>query len=69
MKVYGICIGDYVNECNFMFCEARNKTEARSAGMRYKRAWKIREPILKIVEIPESIGNDNNARRKYAVAA
>jgi len=37
--------------------------------MRYKRAWKIREPILKIVEIPESIGNDNNARRKYAVAA
>lgn len=69
MKVYGICIGDYISESNFMFCKARNKTEARSEGMRYKRAWKVREPILKIVEIPESVGDDNEARRKYAASA
>lgn len=69
MKVYGICIGSWVSESNFMFCTARNKTEARREGMRYKRAWKIREPILKIVEIPENVENDNEARRKYAASA
>ncbi len=69
MKIYGVCIGSHVSADNFMFCKANNKTEARSEGMRYKRAWKIREPILKIVEIPESIGTDSEARREYAASA
>ena len=69
MKLYGVCIGDYVCESNFMFCKAKNKTEARNSGMRYKRAWGAREPILKIVEIPGSIEADDEARRKYAVSA
>ena len=69
IKLYGVCIGDYVAESNFMFCKAKNKTEARSDGMRYKRAWGVRDPILKIVEIPESIEADDEARRKHAVSA
>ncbi len=69
MKTYGICIGKWVSEGNFLFCTARNKTEARSEGMKYKRAWQIREPILKIVEIPESIANNDAERRNYAVTA
>ena len=69
MKCYGICIGSYISEDNFMFCMAKNKTEARSRGNLYRRQWDISDPILKIVEIPDSLKEDNDAKRKYAVEA
>jgi len=69
MKYYGVCIGSYVSKENIMFCTAKNKTEARSRGNLYRRQWDISAPILKIVEIPDSLKEDNDAKRKYAVEA
>ena len=68
-KMYGVCISDYVSQNGFMFCECENKTTARAAGNLYRRQWEIKEQIIKIVEIPENIKNDDNARRDYAVSA
>ena len=50
-----------------MFCMAKNKTEAQSHGNLYRRQWDISDPILKIVEIPDSLKEDNDAMLKYAV--
>ena len=69
MKCYGVCIGSYVTEANFMFCTVKNKIDAKSRGNQYRRRWGISDPILKIVEIPDAIKDDNDARRKYAVEA
>ena len=66
MTVYGVCIGSYISENNFMFCEAQNKAEARKAGNLYRRKWEISDPIQAIVEIPEGIENVGE-RREYAV--
>ncbi|GHU55181.1 hypothetical protein AGMMS49975_16630 [Clostridia bacterium] len=67
MKLYGVCIGSYVSEDGFAFFTCNNKTEARKLGNQYRKAWEITDPIVKIVEIPESIRDDNEERRKYAV--
>jgi hypothetical protein len=69
MKTYGVCIGRYISEGNFVFFSCKNKTEARKKGNQYRRAWQISDPILKIVEIPKTIQpfEDNENLRAYAV--
>jgi len=67
MKQYGVCIGDSLSRDNFMFTKAKNKTEARKRGNLYRRRWDISEPIIKIVEIPGSLAEDEDAKRDYAV--
>jgi hypothetical protein len=69
MKTYGVCIGTCLYEDNFCFFECKNKTEARQRAVQYKRAWNIHDPIIKIVEIPNDIKSDSDARINYAVSA
>ena len=67
MKMFGVCIGNYVTESNFIFCQCKTKTEARVTANLYRRQWHISEPIQKIVEIPGVLKDDDKGRRAYAV--